>query len=85
VQKEEMNTIKIDGFLFQVANSGLEITIEGNRHRFDPTQSMKLLNYLDEHRGDIQKAVSLEPAEPAIHSPEWYHQKENEAFNSIPE
>ncbi len=79
------NPIKAGEFRFQVENGGLMVTFENEPHRLDPTESMKLLKYLDEHRDEIQRALSPEAAEPAPLSHEWYGQKLHEAFENMPE
>jgi hypothetical protein len=79
------NPIKAGEFSFQVENGGLMVTVGDQLRRLDPTESMKLLNYLDEHREEIQRAFSPAAAEPAPLSREWYGQKLNEAFENMPE
>lgn len=81
------NLVRIGDFGFQVADGGLMITVESKLHRFDPTESMELLDYLDKHRGEIQRAYTPEPeaAEPAYFSPGWYDQQLKEAFDNMPE
>ncbi len=80
-----VKVIKIGDLVFQVVNSGLEIKVNEKDYRFDPTESMTLLEYLDSHREDFQQARLPDQAEPAILSPEWTNQKLNEAFESMPD
>ncbi len=76
---------KIGGFVFQVANGGLMVTVEGKEYRLDPTESMALLDYLEGHRVDFQKVLRLGMAETGVQSREWDGQKLDEAFENLPE
>ncbi len=80
-----MNSIKIGEFIFQAVNGGLLITIEGKEHRFDPNESMTLVEYLDKYRESFQSAQHPESAEPAMFSREWYDREVNKAFERMPD
>lgn len=57
---------KINHVIFDVVNGGLEMRHEGEEdvYRFDPEQSLALLDLLAEHRTDFQKAQHPNQAEP---------------------
>jgi hypothetical protein len=77
-----MNSVKIGDFIFQAVNGGLLITIEGKEHRFDPNESMTLVEYLDKYRESFQ---SKQHPEPAMFSREWYDWEVNKAFETMPD
>ena len=56
---------KINDWAFVVVNSGLEMRHAGKEdiYRFDPAQSLTLLDWLNEHRADFQKALHPDQAE----------------------
>lgn len=80
-----VNMLKIDQFVFNVRNGGIDIEVKGEPYRLDPTESAKLLEYLNENDQEILKASRANEKAPAIGGREWYAKKENEAFESMPD
>ncbi len=61
---------KINDWTFVVVNSGLEMRNDGKEfwYRFDPTESKMLLDYLDEHRANIESAMRSGQADSTVES-----------------
>jgi len=58
--------IKIQEWTFVVVNNRLVMrnSSKGIECHFDPTEFMKLFDYLDEHRTGVQKALHSDQSEP---------------------
>jgi hypothetical protein len=80
-----MNGIKIGKFTFLIDNSGLLITTtkgdEEDTERFDPEESLRLLNFLSQHEGTFNAAVK--PSEPPFGSKEWQNDYLERKFSEM--
>lgn len=83
-----MDIIKINGFVFRAVNGGINVTLENpeqKEYRFDPSESLELCAFIDEHRAAFDQAKRPEQVASATSSSEWYNQKLNEAFDAMPD
>lgn len=82
-----MNRIKIEPLAFHIDNGCLLIFItkegEEERYKFDPEQSIKLLNFLSQYQDEFNAAVKS--SEPPFRSSEWYNEQLEQKFNEMPD
>ena len=77
--------IRFDNLRFWVANSGVEVSLrEEVVGRLNPTESLALLTYLEEHRGEFERAIE-QAAEPVLGSKRWEAQQLDKEFRNMPE
>jgi hypothetical protein len=80
-----VNSTKIGQFTFHIDNGGLLIIItkEGkeDRDRFEPEESIKLLNFLSQHQDEFNAAIR--PSEPPFGSKEWHNDYLERKFSEM--